>query len=570
MDRYPEESGLFAVVDLEYASRIRTAGDGDLWPSCWADDDHLYTANGDGLGWPVPMGSGEGADPSGGTVPSPWPGYGSWSDIVVSRVAGTPATGLTGERLASGRDVSPVWTDPERFNSKPTGMVAVDGNGDGRDEIYLAVQDLRCGDTPDVFSEAPAAGIVRSDDGGRTWDPGGGVMFTGHRFTTVMFLDFGRSNSRSAVLGEADAGYVYAYGLDHNWRTSTSGCVPDPMDLYLARVPVHAIQDRDAWEFCAGTTGGGDAPRPVWSPDIERKHPVLTDTRRCEVPRGAQAKGGTFIAQGGVTYLPAFDRYAYTSWTDDAWNFYEAPTPWGPWRRFLHQRFGSHPWTGPLSADAKHGGYGVTIPSKYVCEDGSLAHVQSNWFGEAATHTGNTYHFSLRRLRLALAPEEGPGFVDAVPAGQPPAGTNLARVGAHPIGVTFRAGHPEVLHDGSTDRAEDSGDGLVRDFDFWGYTWAEPVRVNRLVYTSGPHDWTSGWFAKPPSVEYRAGGEWVQAPGVEVTPEYPGTFAATGNQVYTLAFDAVTTTGVRMTGRPTGFGQTFSAIAELEAYWDGD
>src|SRR5690606_16702627 len=162
---YPEMSDFFATVRIDEGASIRTDSDGDLWPTTWADHGHLYNANGDGAGF----------------------SDGEYTDIVVSRIEGTPASGITGERLASGRDVAPIWGDPAMVNSKPTGIVAVDGNGDGRDELYLAVQDLAC--TPDrIFDEAPAAGVVASEDYGRTWRAPDGPMFTDHTFTTVMFL----------------------------------------------------------------------------------------------------------------------------------------------------------------------------------------------------------------------------------------------------------------------------------------------------------------------------------------------------------------------------------------------
>jgi hypothetical protein len=68
-------SAFFATAFTEYFGSLATASDGDLWPVCWADDDSLYTANGDGTGF------GTGAPEA---------------DIVVSRVTGTPETGLAG------------------------------------------------------------------------------------------------------------------------------------------------------------------------------------------------------------------------------------------------------------------------------------------------------------------------------------------------------------------------------------------------------------------------------------------------------------------------------------------
>src|SRR5690606_17035748 len=191
---------------------------GDLWPSAWASDGSLYAAAGDGTGF----------------------ARRGWSDILVNRIDGTPESGLSGERLSDGDAVAPIW-DPERFNRKPTGMVCV--SIEGRDVLYLAVQDLRCTEGPDMFNEAPTATIVRSDDLGRTWSWPSEPMFTGHVFTTVMFLDLGQTN------GGSD--WVFAYGLDGNWRTSFSKLVPDPTALYLARVRADRVQEIGAWEFFA-------------------------------------------------------------------------------------------------------------------------------------------------------------------------------------------------------------------------------------------------------------------------------------------------------------------------------
>lgn len=125
------DSTFFSTAFVAYHDTVDTASDGDLWPSCWADDGNLYTANGDGKGF----------------------SDGLFADIVMNRVAVTPETGLSGERLAAGSAIATVWADPALYNLKPTGMVAVDGDGDGKDELYVAVQDLRMG--PGAFDDAP-------------------------------------------------------------------------------------------------------------------------------------------------------------------------------------------------------------------------------------------------------------------------------------------------------------------------------------------------------------------------------------------------------------------------------
>jgi hypothetical protein len=44
----PPQSMFFSTAAEETYSTYQLRGDGDLWPSCWADDGNLYAANGDG------------------------------------------------------------------------------------------------------------------------------------------------------------------------------------------------------------------------------------------------------------------------------------------------------------------------------------------------------------------------------------------------------------------------------------------------------------------------------------------------------------------------------------------
>ncbi|QTX03392.1 DUF4185 domain-containing protein [Agromyces archimandritae] len=350
--------GAAFAAEIDRHVTASAVSDGDLWPSCWADDGELYAANGDGSGF-------------GSEV----------FDIAVNRVTGSPDEEgeLDGEFLAGGDAVGQVWSG-EGFTRKPTGMLCVGGS------IYLAVQDLRLD-----FNEAPAATIARSDDGGRTWVWDRSMpMFDEHEFTTVFFLDAGQGNEH------APDGYAYAYGLDGNWRDSFDDSVPDPTELFLARVPVDAVQDVDRWEFYAGRPGDAEAS---WTADIADKRPVLVDDRRRYPSESGQgAAPGTadlsVVSQGGVTNLPAQDRYVYTSWTELSFEFSEAPTPWGPWTLFLSEDFGPYPWT-----DESFGGYGTTIPSKFVSDDGTRMWVQSN-VCPCAPAGMSSYWFGLRELRL--------------------------------------------------------------------------------------------------------------------------------------------------------------------------
>src|SRR5215218_647864 len=121
-----DDNAVVAAASVGDAPTKIGVSDGDLWPTCWADDDAIYAANGDGSGF----------------------GY-EFSDIVVNRIDGG-LDELTGEALAVGDAVGQVWSG-EGFTRKPTGMACVDG------DLYLAVQDLRTD-----FNEAPAATIAVS------------------------------------------------------------------------------------------------------------------------------------------------------------------------------------------------------------------------------------------------------------------------------------------------------------------------------------------------------------------------------------------------------------------------
>src|SRR5437879_2932101 len=51
----PPDGPFFAGAVEEEIATVTTAGqsEGDLWPSCWSNDDELYAANGDGRAFDV-------------------------------------------------------------------------------------------------------------------------------------------------------------------------------------------------------------------------------------------------------------------------------------------------------------------------------------------------------------------------------------------------------------------------------------------------------------------------------------------------------------------------------------
>jgi len=168
------------------------------------------------------------------------------------------------------------------------------------------------------------------------------------------------------------------------------------------------VQDRAQWEFFAGHDRG----RARWSKDITQKAAVLDDPRR-EYPtlRGGGASNLSVISQGGVVYNAPLRRYLYTSWTQYTFEFYESPTPWGPWKLFLHHDAGGRPWYGNQDGHPnpgpKNAGYGTTIPSKFISTDGLSMWVQSNYFLGGAVGR-NDYQLNLRRLHVTPARRSAP------------------------------------------------------------------------------------------------------------------------------------------------------------------
>jgi hypothetical protein len=506
-----EAPPFFATVSIDEGATVAKLGNGDLWPSCWSNDDALYVAAGDGTGFGLLS-----------------------NDVVTGRIDGRlGGAALQGTALAASASVSSVWSG-SNYNRKPTGMLCLDG------DLYLAVQDLRV----NTFEDAPAATIVRSHDKGVSWSwDHTQPMFSNWAFTTIMFLDFGKDSEH------APKDYVYAYGMDDNWSFDTTRS--SPTQLFLARVPRDQVQQRARWQFFSGLDAAGE---PSWNDDIAARMPVLEDTRRLysmPLDSSLRFKNMTTINQGGVVYNAPLNRYIYSSWTEYTFELYEAPTPWGPFRLFQSQDFGTIPWT-----DTKNGGYGTTIPSKFISDDGLTMWLQANAWSDTGK---DSYGFSLRAVHMTpFAPSEpdnqsGP--------------TNLATQQAVPLTRALRNGHVEFLANGVTSgESEDSWNGETKTEDYWGYTWSHALRINTLRYTSGPQSPQGGAFSQL-TVQVRQGGIWLDANGWTSTPEYPLDGTAAAFTTYTFRFDTAVTDGVRLHGQPGG-SEYFTSIAELSAHYE--
>lgn len=507
------KSTFFATAAEESYSTYQLAGDGDLWPSCWADDDNLYVANGDGKAFDKAS---------------------SLYDMAVSRIEGMPPS-LVGTTLAT--DVGTNWSGPG-YNRKPTGMLCVNG------AIYLAFQNLDSAH----FDDAPAASIAKSVNHGLTWrwdsaapmfgrpgQPGDAVA---HKFTTMFFLDYGKNSIN------ATDEYAYAYGLDNNWRFQ--------QELFLARVPNNHVQDRSQWQFFSGFDNGG---RPVWSSDIIKKAAVLTDDRQLYPKKLGRTHtdctaNQPVIGQGGVVYDAPLRRYIFASWACATHEFYEAPTPWGPWRHFLSNDFGH------VRSIHNYGQYGTSIPSKYISMDGKMLYLQSNIWHFA-------YTFSLRRVYLET-------YTHALPTNSRGAENLALRPGTRAISKSTRLGSlcslncSDQLSISSSGVSEDDFDDEAKTQDWWGYLWPQPYRLNRIVYTRGDLSSDGGWFAKDLRVQVRRKFKWLDVERVTLTPPYP--YCSTGPKTYTFGLPDTWGDGVRIIGVPGGAGH-FTSISQLSVYY---
>jgi hypothetical protein len=506
------DSSWIGTAELGPKNEFFTPADGDLWPSCWASDGALYTAWGDGRGFDLD---------------------GDFHDIGTARIVGDDPAALSGTNTAVSDDVSRVWTDGG-YSRKPTGMGCV-GN-----TLYLAVQDLSS-----EFDDAPAATIVKSTDGGKSWDyDKAKPMFTDHVFTTMWFADFGRGGKWD------DSKYVYVYGIDGNWRDSYRDRVPDPEDVYLARVPRNHVQDRQSWQFFDGFRSNGETPQ--WTRKIEQKRAVLHDSRRVyqDTFEGFAKGGSTVIAQGHVLYNEPLDRYIYSTWDEFGHHFYESPKLWGPWKRMADRDY-----TMTDEPKRQYGGYGTTLPSRFLSADGKTMLLQSNRCC-SLPNAHVAYNYSLRPFRIEPKAQQ--------PAANPPDGSNLARAGdTVALSKSVRQGTLDALNDGKSTGSLDDNDGEVKNASFWGYTWPRNLMLNSLTFTTGSPSDQGGWFIKTPQVQVRRNGSWVDVAGPVLSPKFKPGKAAGHSATYKVQFPAVQADGIRVAGVPGG-DRRFTSMAEIK------
>jgi hypothetical protein len=269
---------------------------GDTWDPAWAADGNLYFPGNDGSGWKKAasgnlfFNSAAGDDPARLSIRSiAMPEYGGWAE-----------------------------KGPDGCTWKSSGCVAVDG------DLYLGVARHAYGTDsgdPHRRQSARRASIIRSTDGGQTWERSAQQnynqpMFASGRFATPYFIHYGQDGATPDVDGSGQ--YIYAISNNGFW------CNGD--DYVLGRVErarLKRLAPAD-WQFYRG----GDGLLPdTWTSDLNAAQPIIHNLLKC--------------GESGATYIPALGRYLLIAWgypgdpnieTDETcWTFYESPTPWGPW-----------------------------------------------------------------------------------------------------------------------------------------------------------------------------------------------------------------------------------------------
>jgi CubicO group peptidase (beta-lactamase class C family) len=267
---YPPSELIQAVEWSPADTVIRQADGSDNWPITWADDDHLYTAYGDGWGF----------------VPK----VDKKLSLGFARVAGGPEdfAGVnirteTGERQGD-----------DRRGPKASGMLFVDG--------VLTMLVRNTGNSQVAWSE----------DYARTWRWSDWKFETS--FGVPTFLNFGRNYA-----GARDD-YVYVYSNDHDSAYEAGD------RMVMARVPKDRIREQDAYEFFQGLDGHG---QPLWTRDVRDRGAVFVHPGRCY--RSGISYNAGLKRYLWCQILPeSTDRRGPRY--QGGFGIYEAPEPWGPWR----------------------------------------------------------------------------------------------------------------------------------------------------------------------------------------------------------------------------------------------
>lgn len=278
---YPR-SQVIERVEFDFSTHKRLAEGSDNWPTTWADDDHLYSAWGDGGGF--------GGTNNKGRV-----------SLGVARIEGD-AERYQGHNVWGGVNAD----RPAQFDGKSYGILCVGS------VLYLWV-------AHQPNPHLSECRIAESKDHGKTWRRAEWSFHHQDEVTIPTFLNFGRD-----FAGARD-GYVYSYLIHPTWgpgRSATGNYgfdVHKPGRIYLARVPKEAVMNRTRYEFFAGFE---EENQPKWSAKLSDKRPVFEDRNgvgwNLSVSYNAGLKRYLLATEHRETHAGKF-------------GLFDAPEPWGPW-----------------------------------------------------------------------------------------------------------------------------------------------------------------------------------------------------------------------------------------------
>ncbi len=302
------------IVDVRFNADYAQIGNsvGDEWAPTWAADGNLYTGNDDGSSF----GGIEGRS------------------LAFGKLVGDDPHQLQGMTVSDMGDYGKEPPRPDHANWKTMNSYGVDG------VLYMFV--TRClypeqsGDTNHrhIFKNSS---IIKSTDKGVTWMRSAGEnydhpMFPGLRFGAPYFVWYGKDGAASV-----DNAGKFVYAVANN------GHFEDGDNYVLGRVPRSRLPDLNGadWQFYSG---GNGMARRNWTSDMNDAKPVLQDPLNCSMT--------------GMTHITGLGRYVMVVWHYTTYNlrtdprtindYYEAPKPWGPWKKFKTIDTGALGWYVPI------------------------------------------------------------------------------------------------------------------------------------------------------------------------------------------------------------------------------
>ncbi|MBW2527175.1 MAG: DUF4185 domain-containing protein [Deltaproteobacteria bacterium] len=260
------------LCDLTWGSTIYRdpSGDSDNWPVTWGDDDALYTAYGDGHGFP--------------------PGTASKLSLGFAKVTGSPDS-FVGENIPS---PSGEQTGDGASGKKASGILMVDG------VLYLWMRNA-----DQAGSECQ---LASSTDHAQTWTA---ATWTLPELGYCTFINYGQNY--------AGARDDFVYMVSHDDPSAYEAAD----HFVLTRVPKAQILERAAYEFFVAVDGTG---QPSWSSDVADRGPVFTHTGLC------RRSGISYSAAlGRYLWWQQLSETTIDTRYEGGLGIYDAPEPWGPW-----------------------------------------------------------------------------------------------------------------------------------------------------------------------------------------------------------------------------------------------